>query len=692
MTKLDRVNSVDSADIVIVGNGIAGLTAAVDARRLAPGKRIIMITEQSHPTINTPALKQFAIGKLNREQLLAYPAGTERAQLIHVINARVEEINAQGKYVQLRGGRGFGYGDLLIATGSAPTGLPANLPGRDFDGVLSLHRLNDYLDLRRRLSEVEEVVVIGGGAHAIETVMGMLYLGIRVHWLIRSATFLPRMLDQPASGMVLEAIQRAGAMVYTETEAVGIVGRVGGVAGVVTNQQQLLPCQLVLACTGTAPVTSLARHCDVPMKYKQGILVDDQLRTNVPHIYAAGDVAAILDPQTGIYTPRAQWYAAVLQGRMAAASMTGAPREEGFGVPWHATRLGDLLMLTVGNVLQWQDTITTLTDSGRGSYRRMCVIDDRLVGYLSLGPAQPDSLAIKRIIDEGLSIRDIKKALLKGTFDARKYFSRQRTNAAQRMVTTGKLPRPADLMPFRLPDTQCRTQSVGSRNMDPMPRALTTRKLPDMDGQSAAVSENIVTHDQTALQAQLQFAREGDPGGRPLPDTGPLTASSAITRNTSEDLQLFADPFVAAPINLEHFQQQNVREETRSKSNAIPKKPHFVESTIVMQPAPAPVAQRPSGSLWSYVGTKGGYGADVGASRLSSTPASKAREAEHDVPSAGARGNTGSQRALQGQFKAPLLSKSKKRQPGRPGESGGRYPSSSLWSYSDKFPTVKKGR
>src|SRR2546421_4255772 len=670
MTKLDRVNSVDSADIVIVGNGIAGLTAAVDARRLAPDKRIIMITEQSHPTINTPALKQFAIGKLNREQLLAYPAGTERAQLIHVINARVEEINAQGKYVQLRGGRGFGYGDLLIATGSAPTGLPANLPGRDFDGVLSLHRLNDYLDLRRRLSEVEEVVVIGGGAHAIETVMGMLYLGIRVHWLIRSATFLPRMLDQPASSMVLEAIQRAGAMVYTETEAVGIVGRVGGVAGVVTNQQQLLPCQLGLACTGTAPVTSMARHCDVPMKHKQGILVDDQLRTNVPHIYAAGDVAAILDPQTGIYTPRAQWYAAVLQGRMAAASMTGAPREEGFGVPWHATRLGDLLMLTVGNVLQWQDTITTLTDSSRGSYRRICVIDDRLVGYLSLGPAQPDSLAIKRIIDEGLSIRDIKKALLKGTFDARKYFSRQRTNAAQRMVTTGKLPRPVDFMP----------------------RALTTRKLPDMDGQSAAVSENIVTHDQTALQAQLQFAREGDPGGRPLPDTGPLTASSAVTRNTGEDLQLFADPFVAAPINLEHFQQQNVREETRSKSNAIPKKPHVVESTIVMQPAPAPVARKPSGSLWSYVGTKGGYGADVGASRLSSTPASKAREAEQDVPSTGARGNTGSQRALQGQFKGPLLSKSKKRQPGRPGESGETYPSSSPWSYRDKFPTVKKGR
>src|SRR6202451_3579416 len=98
MTELVAKN-VDSADIVIIGNGIAGLTAAVEARRLAPDKRVVVITGQSHPTINTPALKQFAIGKLDREQLLAYPAGTEQAHLIHVINARVEEIHAHQKYI-----------------------------------------------------------------------------------------------------------------------------------------------------------------------------------------------------------------------------------------------------------------------------------------------------------------------------------------------------------------------------------------------------------------------------------------------------------------------------------------------------------------------------------------------------------------------------------------------------------------
>src|SRR5712692_10805479 len=256
----NKLNSIDSAEIVIVGNGIAGQTAAIEARRHAPGKRIVMITGQSHPTINTPALKQFAIGKLTREQLLAYPAGTERAQQIHVINARVEAIKTQGKFVCLGGGQAFGYDSLLLATGSKPIGLPANLPGRDFDGVLTLHRLSDYLDLRRRLNEVDEAVVIGGGTHAIETVRCLLRWGISVHWLIRSETFLPRMLDRPASDMVLERLVRTGVKVYTETEVVGIVGRVGAVVGVVTNTHKMLPCQLVLICTGTVPVTTLANQ------------------------------------------------------------------------------------------------------------------------------------------------------------------------------------------------------------------------------------------------------------------------------------------------------------------------------------------------------------------------------------------------------------------------------------------------
>ena len=433
--------SLERADIVIVGNGIAGLTAAIEARRLDPDKRIVIITDQNHPTINTPALKQFAIAKLTREQLLAYPAGTERTERIHIVSSKVEEIHAQSKYVTLSGKRGFGYETLLIATGSYAMGLPATTPGRNFDGVLTLHRLQDYLDLRRRLSEVSEAVVVGGGVHAIETVMGLLYWGIHVHWLIRGATFMKGLLDEPASEMILNSIRRGGTTVHLETEVAGIVGRVGSVAGVITNHQEMIPCQLVLTCTGTKAAKSLADHCTVPMKHDNGILVDDKLRTSVRDIYAAGDVAALRNPQTNKYEPRALWYAAQVQGRLAGAMMVGREdlARQPFGVHWHATHLGELSMLTVGQPMSKDPNVATLTDTSQGSYRRVTIMGDRLVGYLSVGTAPPDSLAIKRIIDDGHSIRDVIKPLLKGQFDARDYISRQRSSATRNLLTQ-KLP------------------------------------------------------------------------------------------------------------------------------------------------------------------------------------------------------------------------------------------------------------
>lgn len=432
----------DYADIVIIGNGIAGLTAAMEARRLAPATSIVIISEQCHPTIHTPALKQFALGKLAQEQLLAYPAGTERSQRIHMVNARVEGINAESKYLALQGNRHFGYGSLLIATGSRPNSLPADLPGRGFDGVITLHNLHDYLDWRRRLPEVEEAVVIGGGAHAVETIMALRHHGIAVHWLIRGDVFLSKMLDRTASEIVLAHIRHLGVKVYTRTEALGVVGRVGSVIGVVTNHQKMIPCQLVLACTGTAPVMTLAEQCSTPIMHKRGIFVDERFRTNVPDIYAAGDVAAYKDPQTGVYETHAQWYAAVQQARIAAAAMTGHydPALHAIGVSWHATHLGELCLLTVGSPLGALKGAATLKDKSKRRYSRMSVAGDRLVGYLSLGQTQPDSLAIKRLIDERVPVHKIKDALLKGSFDAHKYLSEHQSRTMQQLITSGHLP------------------------------------------------------------------------------------------------------------------------------------------------------------------------------------------------------------------------------------------------------------
>jgi NAD(P)H-nitrite reductase large subunit len=199
---------------------------------------------------------------------------------------------------------------------------------------------------------------------------------------------------------------------------------------------------LVLVCTGMKPVTTLAEHCTLPIMFEseQGIFVNNQLRTNVPGIYSAGDVAALHNPQTGNHERRPQWHAAVVQGYTAAAAITGQPTtaEHPFGVPWHATRLGALSLLTVGAPLAHFKGLATLTNNYKGTYRRLTILNDRLVGYLSLGQSQADGLAIKRLVDEGHPIAPVKEALLKGAFNARKYLSQQHSTSVHTMITSGK--------------------------------------------------------------------------------------------------------------------------------------------------------------------------------------------------------------------------------------------------------------
>ena len=483
-------------DIVIVGNGIAGLTAALEARRLAPEKHVTIITEQSHPTIYTPALKQFASGRLTREQLLAFPAGIENLHGIQVLTARVEKIQAQEQYVHLNTGHDVGYGSLLLATGSRPTGLPPALPGHNFDGVLTLHRLNDYLDLRRRVPEVKDAVVIGGGTHAVETVMSLLYRRIRVHWLIRGETFSSRILDRDASDMVITACRRAGGKVLTNTEIVGIVGKVGAVVGVVTNDGQMLPCQLVVACTGSRPVTTLAERCDVPLEHQCGILVDDHLHTSVENIFAAGDCATLMNPQTGSYQSYMQWFAAVLHGQIAAGAMTG--HTDSMPVPgasWHVTKVGTLAMVSVGDPLSTATGITILTDRQKKSYHRLAFYDNRLIGYLALGNAQIDSFAIKRLIDEGRSIRGIEKDLLFGNFDGSRYFSQPRSLTINLPVHTENLPAIQPLY-----------KAQGSRDTEPLlPVIIVEEKHAAQSGEADPQDERLEMN-----HGLFEIVRKGD--------------------------------------------------------------------------------------------------------------------------------------------------------------------------------------
>jgi NAD(P)H-nitrite reductase large subunit len=441
--------TIDSADLVVIGNGIAGCIAAMETRQKAPDARILIITEQSHPTINTPALKQFGAGRLEVEHLLAYPAGSERQLGIDVIHQRVVAIDAPGHRIQLADGRAIRYRTLLLATGARATPLPAHIPGRDFDGVVTLHTLSDYLDLRRRLPEVSSAVVIGGGYHAAETAMLLRHRHVKVTWLIRGRGLLSRQIDPVASDLLLKQVRRQGVDVRLETEVAGVVGRLGMTAGVVTSTNEFLPCELVVVAIGAEPDSALAQHTALGAEPGTGIKVNELLQTGAQDIYAAGAVAAICDPQTGRYDARGQWYFAVQQGRLAAAAITGATISRSaangaVGNFWHATRFEKLQVLVAGAPMLTERDHSeneVLTNGSDGFFRRIVVRHGHLVGYLAVGASTRGGPSIKRLIDERINIDEIKRQLLTEDFDVQSFFTRRRLHA----LDTGNIevvPRP----------------------------------------------------------------------------------------------------------------------------------------------------------------------------------------------------------------------------------------------------------
>lgn len=427
----------DRADLVVIGNGIAGCIAAMETRQYAPDARILVVTEQNHPTINTPALKQFGAGRLELDNLLAYAAGTERQLKIGVIHQRAETLEPSAHRVRLADGTAIQYRSLLLATGARATPLPQDLPGRTFDGVVTLHTLHDYLDLRRRLPSVSSAVVIGGGYHAAETAMLLRHQRVKVTWLVRGRGLLPHQLDQAASDLLLRQVRRHGVDIRLETGVAGIVGRLGVAAGVVTTANEFIECDLVVAAIGTQPDIALAHHTPIVAETGRGMRVNERLQTLAPDVYAAGAVAAVRDPQTGQLDARGQWYFAVQQGRLAAAVLSGAPISPAaamgaVGNFWHATQFEKLHVLVAGApLLSTKDhpENETLTNGSGAFYRRIVVRHGHLVGYLSVSASPPPGLTIKRLIDERINVNEIKRKLLTEDFDLRAFFTKRRLHA-----------------------------------------------------------------------------------------------------------------------------------------------------------------------------------------------------------------------------------------------------------------------
>jgi NAD(P)H-nitrite reductase large subunit len=415
---------------VIIGHGPAGLSAAETLRSRLPDAEIQIVSAEPYPFYSRPGLAYYLADEIPEKQLFSRPDDHYRSLRIELIHAHAEAIEPSAHTVRLSDGRQLPYDALLLATGSKA--VRPDVPGIDLEGVVTLDNLPDtrhIMDVvqrtRRGGSRSGGAVVVGGGITALEMVEGFLGRGLRTHYLMRHSHFWSSVLTERESDLVLDRLREMGTQVHAGSELVRINGRGGRVASIETSRGETIACSIVGVAVGVRPQVDLARAAS--LRVDRGVLVDDGMRTSVPDIYAAGDIAQVVDRRTGQATLDILWPAAIATGQVAGANMAGAGVSYRKGAPFNVARLADLPITIIGQVGTGRADADALA-TGRGAseaweahgpllsvvatdppeLQRWVLRGDRLVGAVLLG----DQRLSEPLIEHETDITPIREALL----------------------------------------------------------------------------------------------------------------------------------------------------------------------------------------------------------------------------------------------------------------------------------------
>jgi 3-phenylpropionate/trans-cinnamate dioxygenase ferredoxin reductase subunit len=317
--------------IVIVGAGVAGLSAAEALREQGYEGKVMVLGAEAAIPYERPALSKRFLDKhdlASPPALRPPPALAEMNIALH-LGVAVSAIETCRQTLLTTEGRQVEYDQLLLATGAAPRRL--RLPGAELGGIHHLRELEDARALRSDLRPGRRVVLLGGGVIGLEVAASAAALGLSVTVLEAAPGLMGRMVPASFAGLLRELHEARGVRIRTDVHPVGFEGSSGRVRQVVLDDGEHIPADVAVVGVGAIPRTELAQSAGLAVE--DGIVVDERLRTSDERIFAAGDVARVWHAGMGRHIRIEQWAPAQQQGRHAAASMLGQdePYRE---IPW----------------------------------------------------------------------------------------------------------------------------------------------------------------------------------------------------------------------------------------------------------------------------------------------------------------------------------------------------------------------
>ncbi len=333
--------------LVIIGNGVAGVTTARYVRKNSDMKIMVISAESDHFFSRT-ALMYIYMGHMRYQDTKPYEDRFWNENRIDLVRGYVKTVDTDHKKVVLGDGRSFNYDHLVIASGSNSNKF--GWPGQDLPGVQGLYSLQDLELLEENTNNISRAVIVGGGLIGIELAEMMHSRKIPVTMLVREKNFWDLVLPLEEAQLVNRHIREHGIDLRLETELEKIVaGPDGRVASVLTNAKDHISCRFVGLTVGVHP--NIAWLKDTKIEIGRGILVNRYLETNIPDVYAAGDCAEIKAEREGEQNRVEQlWYTARMQGEILAKTICGSRIRYDRGIWFNSAKFFEIEYQTYGFV------------------------------------------------------------------------------------------------------------------------------------------------------------------------------------------------------------------------------------------------------------------------------------------------------------------------------------------------------
>lgn len=371
--------STQAQTFVIVGASLAGAKAAQTLRDQGFDGRVVLIgDERELPYERPPLTKDYLRGEQPREKSRVHQEGFYEQHDIELLTGvTVTAIEPAEKRILADGDREFGYDRLLIATGAEPRKI--DIPGAGLDGVHYLRTLSDCDALRERLDAGGKVVVIGAGWIGAEFAASARQQGLEVTVVEPTAVPLQRVLGNELGAFYRDAHESRGVEMRMQTGAEAFEGS-GSVAAVRTSDGQSIACDFVVVGVGVIPRTQLAAAAGA--KIENGIVVNQQLRTTLPDVLAAGDVANAWHPFFKQNIRVEHWANALNQGPAAAQAMLG--QDVSYDrTPYFFSDQYEIGMEYSGYATEW-DEIIYRGDVSDGEFIAFWLKDQRVIAGMNV--------------------------------------------------------------------------------------------------------------------------------------------------------------------------------------------------------------------------------------------------------------------------------------------------------------------